>query len=103
MKDLIIFPTAREIKFESMILKDLERDFNSSHLMKDPTRITNVSSSTIDLIVTDMDHIADSGVIDAAIMDHLPIYVIRKKARTPQKYKTGRSYIKYDEEIFIDL
>ena len=54
--------------------------------MKDPTRITNVSSSSpIDLIFTDMDYIADSRVIDVAITDHLPIYVIRKKARTPQK------------------
>ena len=62
------------------LLKDFERDFNLSRIIKDPTRITNVSSSTIDLIYTNMDHIADSSMIDVAIRDHLLIYLIKKKA-----------------------
>ena len=44
-------------------LKEFERAHNFEQLIKDPTRITMKSKSTIDLIWTNMEYISDSGVL----------------------------------------
>lgn len=48
-------------------------------MINEPSRITNKSSSLIDLAYTDMTHIRSSGTINSNISDHLPIFLIKKK------------------------
>ena len=66
------------------------------------TRITESSSSCIDLLFTDMLNIMDSGVLNYNISDHLPIYLIKKKSRNRiiKVNVVGRSYLHYDSELF---
>ena len=71
------------------LLKDLERKFLLSQLIKSPTRITNKVKSTIDLIFTDINYVQDSGVLPLTISDHLPIYIIRKKEKNIKTSKTS--------------
>ena len=88
--------------FES--LKEFERSHNLVQLIKDPTRITLKSKSTIDLIWTDMSHVCDSGVMQTILSDHMPVYVIKKKERECKEFKYcyGRSYKWYDKNNFTE-
>ena len=53
--------------------------YNLEHLVKEPTRGTNISSSLIDLILTNQpNNISNGGVIDMAISDHSLIHTVRK-------------------------
>ena len=61
------------------VLKEFERVYNLTQLIQDYTRITSKAKSTIDLIWTNMTHIADSGVLDIHLSDHMPIFVVKKK------------------------
>ena len=67
----------------------------SQHI-KNSTRSSQNSASTIDLIFTSMDHWCSAGVIDLHISDHQPVYVVRKKIRDNRKKVvfSGRSYVK---------
>ena len=53
--------------------------FNLSQIIKDSTRVSAKSSSTIDLIlVSDTDKVSQSGVIDPGISHHCLIFGTRK-------------------------
>ena len=84
------------------LLKNFERKYNLNQLIKAPTRIVEGSKSLIDLIFTDVEFIHRSGVVDTDISDHQPIFLVKKKERISKdfKYITGRSYSRYDKEIF---
>ena len=86
------------------VMKEFERVYNLDQLIHDPTRITNRSKTTIDLIWTNMEHICDSGVLDTILSDHMPVYVVKKKSREEKEFKyiTGRSYKYYIKEDFQD-
>ena len=62
-------------------LKDFERIYNLKQLIKDPTRVTIRSKTTIDLIWMDMNHVAKAGVVDTILSDHMPVFVVKKKGR----------------------
>ena len=49
-----------------------------------------------------MDHIISSGVLDIQISDHLPVFLIKKKSKTPAHSvpTRARSYINYDKKKF---
>ena len=83
-------------------LKTFERNFNLHQIIKSPTRIVKNSKSLLDLIFTYMDHIASSGVLDVAISDHLPVFLIRKKHKNKPSYihTKGRSYNNYRKDNF---
>ena len=88
---------------ESKLLKEIERKFQLKQYINVPTRITHKVKNTIDLIFSDMDRIAEFGVLEnSMIADHLPIYIIRKKTRTLRSFSFtyGRSYKNYNKEIF---
>ena len=88
---------------ESKLLKEIERKFQLKQYINVPTSITHKVTNTIDLIFSDMDRIAEFGVLEnSMIADHLPIYIIRKKTRTVRSfsYTYGRSYKNYNKEIF---
>ena len=84
------------------MLKEIERDFGLKQLIVDPTRVTQYSTTLIDLMLTDCDHVSSSGVLDLSISDHLPIFYVRKKTRehNPKKIIHGRSYKKYNVENY---
>lgn len=68
----------------------LDRIFTSEslfQLIKQPTRVTDESASTIDLIYTNnRSHVQASGVIAYSIADHLTTFVVRKvNPRRPQR------------------
>ena len=84
------------------LLKAFERDLNLTQLINKTTRPS--SKSCLDLIFTNMEYINASGVIDASISDHLPVFVIKKKTKNPQT-KTVincRSYRNYNKQKFQD-
>ena len=83
-------------------LKDFERKFNLTQLINTSTRLGTKSNSCIDLIFTTMDHVISSGVLDVLISDHLPVFLIKKKSKTPSRSipTKARSYVKYDKATF---
>ena len=85
-------------------LKNFERNFNLDQIIKAPTRIVKNSKTHLDLIFTNMEHIISSGVLDFALSDHLPIFLIRKKQKTKPSYAhtRGRSYNYYRKDNFQD-
>ena len=84
------------------LLKEIERDFGLKQLITSPTRVTSKSSTLIDLLLTDCNHVVESGVLDISISDHLPIYYIKKKSRecNPKKSIKGRTYRNYVKEDY---
>ena len=81
---------------------------NTNHLkqhIKSATRNTSKTSTLIDLILSDAQHISGAGTLDSFISDHQPIYIIKKKTRevgTKISFK-GRSYQKYDAKKISDI
>ena len=73
-------------------------------LIKEPTRFSQTKDSCIDLIFTNSDIVARSGVCNINISDHQMILFTRKKAKfLKQKCDfTGRSYRNYNKVIFLD-
>ena len=56
--------------------------FNWTQIIKDQNRVTTTTSSTIDLIlVSNIDKISQSGVIDIGISDHSLIFCTRKQTK----------------------
>ena len=83
------------------------KSFLASNLLhqtiKQPTRITNTSHTTIDHILTNNeDFYNQSVVVDPGLSDHAMVVTSRK--RLELKYQTsyflGRSYRKFNEEAF---
>lgn len=64
------------------------------------TRLTQQTRTTIDLILTRMKFIHNSGTLDYFISDHLPVYIIKKKERDTRKNTTfrGRIYRNYTKK-----
>ena len=83
-------------------IKEFERVFNLTQLISEPTRVTLKSTSTIDLIWTNTLYVAEHGVLDTILSDHMPVFMIRKKVRELKEFKyiMGRSYKNYDIESF---
>ena len=83
-------------------IKNFERVFNLQQLIKSPTRITKNAKSYLDLIFTNMDHVVSSGVLDFALSDHLPVFLIKKKQKSKSTYiyTKGRSYNTYRKDDF---
>ena len=90
---------------EFKTIKEFEQKNILMQLIVSPTRITNRAKSTIDLVLTDMSFIDESGVLPVAISDHLPIYLIKKKTRPIKSFKLikGRTYKQYNKNNFVDL
>ena len=79
-------------------LKRLEDMFGLKQLIKEPTRITPRLNSTIELILTNTEHISNSGVLHLKISDHEAVFLNRKKNQ--ERFVTTiintRSYVNYD-------
>ena len=68
----------------------------------DTTRHTKLNSSTLDLAISNCRYIMRSGVLDNNLSDHLPIYLVKKKAKDNRSKETfiGRSYRHFNEGEF---
>ena len=84
-------------------LRDMEMSTGLKQLFKEPTRY-GTWNTLIDLLFTKSDFVFESGVLDINLTDHEEIYLIRKKRREYHKRvdKYGRSYIKYNKEVFME-
>ena len=78
------------------LLIQMEMNTGLKQQIKDPTRGANV----IDLIYTNSQDVADSGVMNLNISDHDLIFVTKKKETRKRKQGsfTGRSYRNYNRE-----
>lgn len=67
-----------------------------------PTRESIDTSSCIDVVLSNMCHIDNSGIITSSLSDHYPLFLVKKKSKI--KYRktsfTGRSYRDFDSELF---
>ena len=78
--------------------------FETQHQLQqkivDPTRWSNKTKTTIDLIFTNLKYCTSSGVINYNISDHMLVYIIKKKPRNCKETKLlkGRSYSDYTSE-----
>ena len=89
-------------------LKEIEFKYNLRQLISSPTRYAQNSKSIIDLIFTTLspDLIISSGVEKAIILtDHLPVYIIKKKAREhhPKRKIQVRKKSIYNPDYFKNL
>ena len=80
----------------------LENKYGLKQVIHGFTRITDNTSTCIDLLFTDMSNIIKTGTINYNISDHLPIYLIKKKIRNKVSKidVVGRSYLRYDKGVF---
>lgn len=58
-----------------------------SQLINEPTRVAKYTSTCLDLIITDIEWISASGVIENGISYHYPIFLARKKERLGKNKK----------------
>ena len=74
-------------------------DLGLRKIIKSPTRVTNTSRSTIDLIFTNIGKVLlhGSGVINVSVSDHMPIFMSRKAGphKHPKKIVNRRNYRLY--------
>ena len=74
---------------EGKLLIDLEESLNLSCLINSPTRITNVSSTLIDVMLTNRpDYFVKSGTFEPEISDHCLIYGILNEKTIHYQPKT---------------
>lgn len=73
-----------------------------SQLITLPTRYQLKTHSIIDLIMTDCNIISHTGTVNFICSDHLPIFVVLKKAKEVYQNTAfqGRSYRSYDKDAF---
>ena len=82
-------------------LIDLAEVYRSSNLIKEPTRITNTSTTLIDVIFTSKPRsFLSSGVYD--ICDHSLVYAVMRShcPRPCMKTKNKRSFKHFDQFVF---
>ncbi len=83
----------------------VENLLNVQQLVTEPTRVTNRSSSTIDLILSSIpEKHVKTGVIRYTLSDHYMIYTVLegKSARTEPRILTYRNYDKFDDVSFCN-
>ena len=87
-------------------LKQLSIVYHLSQLIIEPTRITPISSTLIDVILSnDPSRIISSGVLHIGISDHSLVHAVRKFAipsKNAHKYITTRSFKYFKAQAFRD-
>ena len=89
---------------EAMSLPDFCSSVNQTQLIKEPTRVTETSSSLIDIIMTsNVSLVENYGVALSHISDHYLIYASLKlkMLKPPPSYKCVRSYKNYKPDSFL--
>ena len=86
------------------VIDKLCRQNNMQQLIKLPTRITETSSTLIDLILTTVPrNICHSDVVALGLSDHNIVYTVRKlyRPKVPPRVITYRRYRHFNEKTFI--
>ena len=86
-------------------LLNFSRTLELSQLVKEPTRVTDTSRTTIDLIFVNNEHrFVDDGVIPLAISDHYLVYCILKVGmpKGSPRVIEYRSYKNYNRDDFLN-
>ena len=89
---------------EAVALQDLCDSMNLMQLIKESTRVTETSSTLIDVIMTSsIDLVERSGVLKSHISDHYLVYALLKLkiSKPPPSYVKVRSYKNYDSQCFV--
>lgn len=85
----------------SKLIRDLCSDFCLVSNINVPTRVTNSSATCLDVILTSINHISESGVILNSLSDHYPTFIVKKLIINHEKTSfQGRSYRDLDSEEF---
>lgn len=81
---------------------DLADHFGLTQVITMPTRITNSSSTIIDVIMTNIKNLAFTGCINYRISDHYPVFIVKKRLSNARVYEHvyKRSFKSYDKDIF---
>ena len=81
-----------------------ESSNNLKQHIKETTRNTDKSKTLIDLILSNANHISESGTLDTFISDHQPIFIIKKQQRISYDSTEfeGRSYKNLDLDLILD-
>ena len=90
---------------EANALLDLFNSVNLTQLIKEPTRVTENSSTLIDVIMTFTNNIVeDSGVVVSHISDHFLVSTSLelKLPKSPSGSVNIRSYKNYDRNKFVE-
>lgn len=66
-------------------------------IIDQPTRLTYNRESLLDVMLTNVKNIAQTGVINYGISDHLPVFLVKKRQHDkPEQYIYKRSFKNYD-------
>ena len=84
-------------------INELCSSLSSTQLIEEPTRVTENSSTLIDLILANSSCVSKAGVFHLGISDHSLIYVIRKfqRPKSEPKYIKVRSFKNFEEGLFL--
>ena len=92
-----------KINLDSTALVDLCTALNLKQLISTPTRVTEHSSTLIDVIMrSNSDVVSKSGVLETCISDHFVVYLSLnlKLPKPPPKFVCARSYRHYNPAVF---
>ncbi|XP_028403934.1 uncharacterized protein LOC114526522 [Dendronephthya gigantea] len=85
-------------------LKNLANGHGLEQIIDQPTRVTEKSSTVLDLIFTNFPHrIIDHGIVDPSLSDHSMVFCVVKACviKAPGKTIEFRSYKRYQKRNFI--
>ena len=90
---------------EIMNVNKFLKEYNLAQLITSPTRLTNRGGTCIDWVITNSQYIADSGILNDLLLDHFPIYIVRKKPweKVNKVMKKVRNFSRLDSERFNTL
>ena len=90
---------------EAVALLDFCKSVNLTQLIKEPTRVTETSSTLLDVIITptNTNLVESSGVLPCHISDHYLVYATLKLkiSKLPPRYVKMRSFRHYDGQQFV--
>ena len=85
-------------------VNDLCKARGLNQLVDEPTRITETSSTLIDLILSNSDHAKDCEVHDIGLSDHCFVCVKRGQVKIERhpKFVESRSFKNFSQEVFLE-
>ena len=88
----------------SSAINDLCKDKSLVQHVELPTRVTQTSSTLIDLILSNSEEATECQVIDMGLSDHSLVCIKRSKLRIKRspKFITSRSFKNFNQEAFLD-
>ena len=88
----------------SSLVNELCKSKSLTQFVTSPTRVTEYSSSTIDLVLSNSKHAGNCKVIDLGVSDHSLVYIRREKVKIERKPRTiiTRSFKNFNQEAFLE-